>query len=165
MSIRFHSLDMVDGTYNTAEDLMALLKQARGNDPRLSTIDVERKKLPDSYLRALLEAVVSNPFVTRMKMYKVGINDAQATAISQLIRHNRYLNDLDLSKNDLSDKACNKVREATICPTDVLDVDCRSSTVVDVATTGSRRKPHYQCWVCAPFGRRTDLAPRNLEGW
>lgn len=89
-------------SYNTAEELMELLRSIRNRDA-LQTVDLERKRLPDSYVRAILDASASNPHVLRVRLHRVGINDHHSKLLIKLLRSN--LVDLDLAKNRLTDAA------------------------------------------------------------
>lgn len=99
-------LEDVVVSYSTAEDLMFLLKQIRGNDPTVQQIDLERKRLPAAYLKALFSALASSKYVTRLRLTKTGVTDQVAGAVADFLRYNTSVTDLDLTKNGLTDEGC-----------------------------------------------------------
>jgi Ran GTPase-activating protein (RanGAP) involved in mRNA processing and transport len=96
-----------------ADNLMELLRSVKFQDPQhCGVIDLERKRLPATYVRALLKYCVGGP-VRRIRLYKVAVADCHAIHIADLIRHpHSAVADLDLGKNDLTDAGLRTIAAA-----------------------------------------------------
>jgi len=97
----------------TADDLLLLLKQVRCNDRTLHQIVLDprrrgqhggiKRSLPPAYVRALLEALAQNVHVQRVRLFRMPCGDdgsgvAASTLLARVLRQNRVLTDLHLTK-------------------------------------------------------------------
>jgi Ran GTPase-activating protein (RanGAP) involved in mRNA processing and transport len=91
--------------YSTVSELLLLLKQLRLNDPIVTRVEVLCRKLPTAYLDSFFLALSANKIVARVKLLKCNITDEVVVTLTNFLRSNRHVKDLDLSGNDLSDVA------------------------------------------------------------
>jgi Ran GTPase-activating protein (RanGAP) involved in mRNA processing and transport len=103
---------VIAGEQITPDSLIALLRKVRIGDPNVQFVSLERKRLPTAYLKALLEAVSTSKYVTKLKISRVGAGDEVAEAVAKCLRMCHSLTELDLSKNNLTDTGCSKLAGA-----------------------------------------------------
>lgn len=89
-----------------ADHLMELLRNVKAKN--VTTIDLERKRLPHSYLRALLKAASSCTTIRKIRLYKVGLDDCHASFLANILSSQNPLLDLDIGKNDLTNVGLSK---------------------------------------------------------
>jgi Leucine Rich repeat len=113
-------------TTTTAEELMLLLRRVRHNDARIRHVNLQRKRLPVAYLRALFSVLISNNqsiqstafpntntlssssfssccclHLTRLRLSQSGVNDAVViNVVADFVACNTSVVDLDLSHNE-----------------------------------------------------------------
>jgi Ran GTPase-activating protein (RanGAP) involved in mRNA processing and transport len=149
-------------TTTTAEELMLLLRRVRHNDARIRHVNLQRKRLPVAYLRALFSVLISNNqsiqstafpttntvsssssssccclHLTRLRLSHSGVNDAVViNVVADFVACNTSVVDLDLSRNEGMSDTSGLALAAALQ---------QQTTTQRTGSTGSSRKGVLEC--------------------
>lgn len=79
-----------------------IVKRLLYGDDNLTTVELERKKEGNDVMKAISQALTSNPYITKLSFTFSQINDKGAIYISEYLKNTRSLEELILSNNKIS---------------------------------------------------------------
>lgn len=83
-------------------NIKQLLHRLQTNDPKLQELNLFNQKIEPQDLKALSVALSTNNVVTKVKLFRCALDDKAALTLTEMIRANKSITELDLS--DLPEK-------------------------------------------------------------